>query len=110
MKRRPEVIPDGELGPLAKLPIIDPERPRLSDQVRLTGKRLETRARKFCTLLPESFWGSLARKLAEPTPCQLDEVTRHLFTRQSPCVPKIPCADTMDDYIREFNRLNGLRS
>jgi hypothetical protein len=93
----------------ANAPIV---RPRLSDVVPLTGKKLAARARKLSTLRPESFWGSTARKLTEREPtykARLWALTSHLFTRQSPCTLNVPATwkDT-GDYIKQFDQLNNL--
>jgi len=74
------------------LPVDNPDRPNLRDRVPLTGSKLETRARKFTTLRPESFWGSKWRELREPEPPleqRLNAIARSLGVapRQSKPVP-----------------------
>ena len=86
------VMTDAEWAHLMAIPLDNPERPNLRDRVPLSGSKLETRARKFTSLRPESFWGSTWRKLQEPEPPleqRLNAIARRLGlgTRNNPPKP-----------------------
>lgn len=106
---------DPALARLMSLPVHNPERNRLRDVIRYSGKQLETRAFKYLTMAGEYRERKTARnKMLEPEPdyrTRLNRLTAHLVTQRR-CAPLLvpSYTDNVQSYIRTFDTLNGLKS
>lgn len=108
-KRHPDA--HAEFGRLMALPANDPERPKLSDRVALSGPRLAARARKFCTLARE-FDPNPTPINKRPLPSYAEWLRKASAPRPMLLGPW-PVPDPTPDperYIRTFNTLHNLKA